>query len=128
MRILLVEDQADTVRLYSLFLESLGHHVVTAGTLADARPLCQNGPLDLLIADINLPDGKGWELGTLATQRGIQAIAVSARAYPSDAARSLASGFCTHLPKPVNLSDLRKIIESIALICDEKRGKQDRKD
>src|SRR4051812_45429938 len=88
MRILLVEDHADTLEVLGAMLRKLGHEITTATTLADARRHCEQDEFDLLISDIGLPDGDGWELGALATQRGLKAIALTGYGMAADIASS----------------------------------------
>ena len=64
LRIFIVENHEDTRFLLGLLLEQLGHTVFSAATLADALGEMPDGACDVLISDIGLPDGNGWELMT----------------------------------------------------------------
>ena len=88
-----VEDHADTASAFSRLLGRNGFSVTVAATLDEARHLLNEGDFEVLVADIGLPDGDGWELGPLAARRG--AIAVALTGYDSirDVAASNASGF-----------------------------------
>jgi CheY-like chemotaxis protein len=108
VRILAVEDHADTLEVMCAMLTRLGHQVITATTLAEARRLCAAPGPELLICDIGLPDGDGWELGPLASQCGISAIALTGYGMPSDLTLSHNAGFRAHLLKPVKMSDLQR--------------------
>ena len=63
-RILLVEDHADTCRAVRRLLELSGCEVASAHSLGQARAICGPGPcgFDLLVCDLQLPDGDGREL------------------------------------------------------------------
>jgi len=111
MRILAVEDHADTLDLIRRVLAKRGHEVTTASTLAEARHQCEVGGFDLVICDIGLPDGDGWELGKLAKKCGINAIALTGYGMKSDIAIGIESGFCAHLVKPVRFEALDKAVE-----------------
>ncbi len=59
---------------------------------------------DILISDIGLPDGDGWQLlARLDLPRPIYAIAMSGFGMTSDRMRSKAAGFRHHLVKPMDL-------------------------
>src|SRR5438093_441262 len=62
MKILLVEDDRDTLYYLSLILRLNGHEVITAASLAEARAVAVQERFHLLISDIELPDGSGLEL------------------------------------------------------------------
>jgi len=63
-RVLLVEDHADSREFMQSLLESDGHRVEAVRTVAEARARLGNvdEPLDVLVTDIGLPDGSGWDL------------------------------------------------------------------
>ena len=70
-RILLVEDHTDSREFMQALLESDGHSVRSVRNLAEARDLLENDGvgLDVLVTDIGLPDGSGWDLVAFARER-----------------------------------------------------------
>ena len=62
MRILLVDDHEDTLEFMSRFLTLCGHEVATASNYREALSVGQMQEFDLVISDIGLPDGNGYEL------------------------------------------------------------------
>src|SRR5580765_2709196 len=62
LRILLVEDHADTRRVLGRLLNALGCQVTSAGTVKEALELGEKVEFDLLVSDIGLPDGTGTEV------------------------------------------------------------------
>ena len=64
LHILVVEDHADTRRGMELFLQALGHWTQVAGGVQAALDLVATSdtPFDLLLSDLRLPDGNGWDL------------------------------------------------------------------
>ena len=62
LRIIVVENHADTLKWLSLYLEIIGHRVVGVKTVAQAHEALAKDCYDVLISDIGLPDGTGWEL------------------------------------------------------------------
>jgi DNA-binding response OmpR family regulator len=59
VRVLLVEDDRDQLRLLQLLVENAGHVAVTCATMAAARA---EAPCDVALIDRHLPDGDGTEL------------------------------------------------------------------
>jgi len=115
MRIFIVENHDDTRFLLALLLEQLGHTVLTATTLAGALEAIPNADPDLLISDIGLPDGDGWQLLTrLGNARPPYAIAMSGFGQLSDRQRSLAAGYRHHLLKPVEPNRLETLLDEAA--------------
>ncbi len=114
VRILLVEDHIDSAKALARLLETVGHEVVTANTIAAAVRMAKAGNYDLLISDIGLPDGTGLDLIRLLRQNSpICGIALSGYGMADDIRRSIEAGFAEHLTKPVNMDRLE---ESIARV------------
>jgi DNA-binding response OmpR family regulator len=115
MRILVVEDHPDTLHWLQIHLEDLGHTVLTARDRRQAQPVLEARDCDVLISDIGLPDGNGWDL-LQQVQPGDQllAIAMSGAGTTADAERSRAAGYRHHLFKPFPLAYLDKLLEEAA--------------
>ena len=76
--------------------------------------LCERNRYDVLLADIGLPDGSGWELmETLLRRSPVRGIAISGHAYNADVQKSLEAGFAEHLTKPVSVESLYAAIERV---------------
>jgi CheY-like chemotaxis protein len=102
LRIFVVEDQKDTLEALQHYLEQLGHIVLFAQSKAQALKEIPRSNCQVLISDINLPDGNGWELmQELGNLRPSYAIAISGYGMKADRQRSAQSGFRHHLVKPV---------------------------
>ena|SRR5437764_15418468 len=114
-RILLVDDHLDTVNAMARLLHLTGFDVATATTYSAALRLCDQEKFDLLISDVGLPDGSGYDLmrevmTRKCTSRG---IAVSGYGAETDVQQSLAAGFSEHLVKPVRFDTLRDAIRRL---------------
>lgn len=115
LKILLVENHEDTLRWLTLYLEELGHTVGTARTVAEARAALATGDYEVLLSDIGLPDGTGWELLEGAPRTGrLFAIAMSGFGMNADNGRSRAAGYRHHLVKPFKLVELDRALEEAA--------------
>jgi CheY-like chemotaxis protein len=125
MRIFVVENHEDTRFLLCLLLEQLGHTVFSASSLGAALEAMPAAGCDVLISDIGLPDGSGWELMTrLGDDRPPYAIAMSGFGMSSDRQRSLNVGYRHHLLKPVEPNQLERLLDEAA---DETREPQRRR-
>src|SRR5690348_13398003 len=114
MRIQVVEDHADSAHLLSRLFAGKGHDVRTVGTAGEALRLSDEVDFDLLVSDIGLPDGDGWQmLQCMRERRPVKAIAVSGFGMAKDIAKSRAVGFDLHLIKPVELVMLMKSVEDV---------------
>ncbi len=115
LRILLVEDNADTGKVMSRLLASDGHSVRLAPDVASGLRLAGEQKFDLLISDLSLPDGSGLDLMRTLRQRGstLTGISLSGYGQEQDIAESHESGFATHLTKPVLYDVLEATIRQV---------------
>jgi CheY-like chemotaxis protein len=111
-RILVVDDHIDSLNAMARLLLLTGFEVSTATTYAAAIEQCKAMPFDLLISDVGLPDGNGYDLmrEMLGRRSAMRGIAVSGYAAEADVEQSLAAGFSAHLIKPVQFDALRAAI------------------
>jgi signal transduction histidine kinase/ActR/RegA family two-component response regulator len=119
LRILLVEDHADTAEALADLLRLMGHEVAVAGSvaagLAAAAEGSAAGGVDLVVSDLGLPDGSGQDLmRELVRRYGWKGIALSGYGMEEDVHRSREAGFARHLTKPVALEALRAAIRQVA--------------
>lgn len=116
MRLLVVEDHANTLEVLARLLRRSGHIVNTASSVAAAKAEAATFTFDLLISDIGLPDGTGNELMEfLHAHYGLQGIALTGYGMEEDERRAQQSGFIAHLTKPVDFSQLRRTLEHVAV-------------
>jgi CheY-like chemotaxis protein len=116
LSILLVEDHTDTAEVMADLLETWGHRVEVASSLAEARAVALGNPaLDLVLSDLGLPDGSGLDLMRELTERlALPGIALSGYGMEEDVRQSRAAGFRTHLTKPVTMEALQAAIRETA--------------
>lgn len=114
-RILLVEDHEQTRTVLMQLLVRRHYDVVPAGSVAQARAEADNGSrkFDLVISDIGLPDGNGYDLmNELREKFNLKGIALTGYGMERDVARSQSSGFIAHLTKPVRMETLDNALAS----------------
>lgn len=114
VRVLLVEDHADTRHMMSLLLENFGCAVTTAASVREALHASQTQTFDLLVSDIGLPDGTGHEVMRHVRERyELRGIALSGFGQDDDLRRSREAGFEQHLTKPVSIEALSAVIKQV---------------
>jgi len=116
IRILLVDDNRDTLKYLAKLLAVRGYHVQAAADLASALQAASDAEFDVLVSDIELPDGSGLELmWAVRASRAIPAIALSGFGAPADIEQSRSAGFAIHLTKPVDFRRLEQAIQQLAV-------------
>jgi len=117
--VLIVDDEADARELLAELLGGFGAAVHAAASAGEALRLLVRFHPDLLISDIGMPGRDGYQLiedvRRLAPELGgkTPAIALSAFARSEDRSRSMASGYQTHLAKPVEAHALLATVGSL---------------
>lgn len=116
LKILIVDDAADSRELLKLTLEQRGANVLTARSAREALKTVENNKLNLILSDIGMPGEDGFSLiGKIrklpVAQNGkTPAIALTAYARSEDRIKALQSGFQMHISKPVDLNELIAVI------------------
>ena len=106
--VLLLEDDAALGRGVRLALQSEKLHVTRCGTLVQAREAWGRGAFDLLILDVNLPDGSGLEwLRELRRESAVPVILLTANDMETDIVAGLETGADDYITKPFSLAVLR---------------------
>lgn len=110
--VIVVEDQAEIAEGLHRFLTSIGYHVYIAPDVASARALAKAVEFDVLLSDLRLPDGTGWELMEELSAGGtIPAVAMSGYNSEEDIARSMRVGFLDHIAKPLVAEELSAALD-----------------
>jgi CheY-like chemotaxis protein len=117
IRLLVVEDETDTLEFLRRLLTTHGATVLTAATAGEALSLVQDAKPDLMISDIGLPEMDGYDLIQNVRRqpspgRDIPAIALTAYARSEDRTRALRAGYQAHIAKPVEPNELLAMIAS----------------
>jgi CheY-like chemotaxis protein len=116
---LVVEDYPDTLEVLSLYLSSLGCAVGGATTVREALHELSSHPWDMLISDIALPDGTGWDImERLPEMPPLFAVSMSAYRGQETAAKSRTVGFRQHMEKPI----MPDVLEGAVAACHVWKG------
>ena len=108
--ILIVEDNLNIRRFIRTTLQLEGYRVNEAGTLRDSLASTQIETPDLIVLDLALPDGSGWEfLSAMQARpetRRVPILVLTASADPGMADRVRAAGATEFLTKPIAAAEL----------------------
>ena len=111
--LLLLEDDGALGRGICLALESGELHVTLCGTAAQARSALEQGDFDLLILDVNLPDGSGLDLlREVRESRAVPVILLTANDLETDIVAGLELGADDYITKPFSLAVLRARVKA----------------
>lgn len=111
LRILVVENHDDSRRYLAMYLKGSGHRVATAASMQEALSMAPQEEYDVLISDIGLPDGDGWQLLQQAHFiHPVFGIAMSGFGMNSDRERSKKAGYRHHLLKPLDIDKLDALL------------------
>ena len=115
MKILVVEDNAETRDLLRRTLEESGHSVSPASGVVVAMRAAETGAFDLAIVDVMLPDGSGVDLCRKLRARGVRVpiLFLTARGEVEDRVAGLDAGGDDYLRKPFAIAELRARIRAL---------------
>lgn len=117
--VLFVDDNADARELVRTLLEDRGATITTSDSKDAALATLERSRPDVLISDIEMPDGNGYELIRALrlreedTETRIPAIALTGTTRADDRIRMFSAGFQLHVPKPVDPTELVAAIASL---------------
>ena len=115
LRILVVEDHNDTLQALSRLLSHFGHEISLADTAQSALNTIDSKEFDVVLCDIALPDGNGYDVVAEAKRkRPVKAVALTGFSASEDIERGKEAGFDFHLAKPVDFHELRSVLGQIA--------------
>ncbi|HEY2516989.1 MAG TPA: ATP-binding protein [Polyangiaceae bacterium] len=114
-RVLLVDDDEDSAMMLEALLTQLGHDVQIAHDAARALEVAEEFGPHIAFLDLALPGIDGLELARrlrrIPACANVPLVALSGYARESDRQAALKAGFTAHFAKPVDVSDLQRVIE-----------------
>jgi signal transduction histidine kinase len=120
LRVLVVDDEADTRDMLRAVLEDCKMEVITAGSASEALELVTRLRPDVLLSDLGMPEEDGYSLiakvRALPAERGgrIPAAALTAYVRAEDRMKVLRTGFQLHVPKPIEPAELVAVVMNLA--------------
>lgn len=120
LRLLIVDDDPDTLCLFALALEEDGAEVIVAASADEAMRAVEQLQPDVVVSDILMPEATGYDLLRQVKDwdarqgKRTLAIAVTALADYEEQTRALEAGFSGYLPKPVNIDNLSAAVAILA--------------
>jgi CheY-like chemotaxis protein len=119
LKVLIVEDSADTLVLLKTIFIQAGAQVITATTAAEAISVLKKITPNVILSDIGMPDTDGFDLllkiRDIPQLRDIPAIAISGYASEGDRKHALSVGYRALLAKPVDVDALFEAIQSLKM-------------
>ena len=113
-RMLIVEDDDNLSRGITFVFEKEGYDVVCSGTLESAGRAVEQREFDIVILDLNLPDGDGVAFCRMLREASnVPVIMLTARDLETDEVQGLMAGADDYVIKPFSLSVLRARVESV---------------
>ncbi|MDT5122282.1 MAG: hypothetical protein QOC96_1764 [Acidobacteriota bacterium] len=117
LRVLIVEDEADTRELFSMALKQHQAEVLAVASSAEALDALRQSEIDILISDIQMPEMDGYELirkaRAMEGTKRIPAIALTGYTRAEDRMQSLLAGYQSHLSKPVEPTELIALVATL---------------
>jgi PAS domain S-box-containing protein len=115
LKILVVDDEADSRQLISFLLEQYGAMVTSAESAQEALSQIARSRPDVLVSDLGMPEMDGYALMRKLRAEGqtMSAIAVTGYARDEDREAALKAGFQAHVTKPIEPTELVKTILAI---------------
>ena len=114
LRILLVEDHDDTRLTLSRLLTHFGHQISVAASKQVALEMIATKNFDVVLSDIALPDGDGYDVISHAKQKqAVKGVALTGFDRDEDIRRGKEAGFDFHLSKPVDFHELRTVLGQV---------------
>jgi PAS domain S-box-containing protein len=120
LRVLAVDDEADTREMIRAVLEHCKMEVITAASASEALEVVAKSRPDVLISDLGMPGEDGYALiakvRALPAERGghIPAAALTAYVRAEDRVKVLRSGFQLHVSKPLEPNELVAVVANLA--------------
>ncbi len=119
MRILIVDDSADTIDMLRKLFEMDGAVVATASGAAEALEIAGEKDFDAVLSDISMPGMDGFEfvrrLRELARHKDVPVLAITGFGRPVDVERAEAEGFFSHVTKPIDVNELVQMLRELCV-------------
>jgi two-component system, OmpR family, response regulator len=123
MELLLVDDEQEICLLLKAIFSRYGARTTMAHSLAEAEEKLQEGPYDGIFLDVNLPDGKGYELIPAIKERSDQTRVIVISAMDQERQHAMEAGADLFIPKPLDRNAILQGMRKMELLDPEKEIK-----
>jgi DNA-binding response OmpR family regulator len=115
MRVLIAEDDANSLHLLKKYLESKGHQVVGALNGQEALEKCEEQKPEVLLLDVMMPKLDGWAVLQKLRESGVKipVIMVTAKDSTDDKVRGFSTGADDYITKPFDLREVEARLEAV---------------
>jgi DNA-binding NtrC family response regulator len=125
-RALLIDDDPDVLEPLALWVQREGFESTECASLSAARSILEEGAPDVVIADLELPDGRALELlPDLEARPDTQVVLITGHASVESAVEAFRHGVVDYLTKPVDTARLRQVLHNVLRTMDLRAEVQD---
>jgi len=112
-KILVVDDEPDLVVTCARLLKRLGYDCITANSVPEAIQLIDEHHLDLVVTDLHLPIGDGFEISrhVRRSRPKTPVILITAFHTPDTVGQALANGVTAYLAKPFSTAEFNETVQ-----------------
>jgi DNA-binding NtrC family response regulator len=117
---LVVDDDESSRRALAKLVAQQGFVTQSAGSLSEARGRLLAEPPDVVLLDLILPDGTGFDLISDLREKGdrVEVVVITGHASVDSAVEALRRGACDYLTKPVDAARLKTMLANLARTLD----------
>jgi len=119
-RVLVVDDERSMQEFLEIFFRSEGYEVVTAGDVKSARLHLEGDEFDVVISNMQMPDGSGIDVLACARESSPETVVIMITAFASteNAIAAMKQGAYDYITKPFKVDEIRIVVEKAL----EKKG------
>jgi len=119
LQVLIVDDEPDVRELLTVAIQESGAEAIAVESASEALKVLDNSQPDVLVSDIGMPLEDGYTLIRQVREREakqgglLPAVALTAYVREEDSNNAIASGFQKHMSKPVDTTQLVRVVASL---------------
>jgi DNA-binding NtrC family response regulator len=119
----LLDDDHAQLDLLSAVIEDLGYQAITTSDPEEALGLVRSGQCRVVLVDVNMPgmNGYGFLDRALRSDPGIHVIVMTGEYQLESALDAIRRGATDFLPKPIDRTRLKRVLDEVATICDQRK-------
>jgi DNA-binding response OmpR family regulator len=112
-RVLVIDDELDICLMVSKHLQNLRFETDYALTVKDSHVKMSNATFDLMLVDLNLTDGSGFDVIRYAAELNLNSKIIVISAYDNEASKSLEKGATLFIPKPFTIKTINEALKKL---------------